>query len=105
MSRLQKTVYVVVTVIAAYIILNLGIILLPTTAQTQILPVLPWLALVSLGAYALASVGWAVYTTNDRPEAYKAPVKDVPALKRELRQRGVEVDSRVASVFEEPGIA
>ncbi|KAK9484314.1 dolichol-phosphate mannosyltransferase subunit 3, partial [Lipomyces starkeyi] len=102
MTRLQKTVYVVVTVIAAYIILNLGIILLSTTAQTRILPVLPWLALVSL---ALASVGWAVYTTNDRPEAYKGPVKDVPTLKREFSQRGVEVDSRVASVFEEPGIA
>ncbi|KAK9372213.1 dolichol-phosphate mannosyltransferase subunit 3 [Lipomyces chichibuensis] len=105
MTRLRKTVYVVVAVITAYIFLNLGITLLSTAAQTQIHPVLlPWLALVLFAAYALASVGWAIYATNDRPEACKAPAKDIAAV-RELRQRGVEVDSRVVNVFEEPGIA
>ncbi|KAK9428374.1 hypothetical protein V1505DRAFT_357863 [Lipomyces doorenjongii] len=102
MTTLQKTANVVVTVITAYIILNLVIILLPTTAQTQILSVL---ALVLVVGYALGSVGWATYTTNDRPEACKVSAKDIGSVKRELRQRGVAVDLRVADVFEEPGIA
>ncbi|KAK9387848.1 dolichol-phosphate mannosyltransferase subunit 3 [Lipomyces mesembrius] len=105
MTRLQKTVYIVVTVITAYIILNISIILLPTTAQTQILSILPWLALVLFVAFALGSVVWATYSTNDRPEACKTPVEDTAAVKRELRQQGVEVDSRVSDVFEEPEIA
>lgn len=76
-------------IIATYVILYLGIIPLPETVQTKIIPVvsitikqtkdafcilnklqLPWWGLVTFGAYCLSNIGSAMYTFRDCPEAY-----------------------------------
>lgn len=53
---------------------------------------LPLWALVSFGAYLLASLGWGVFTFNDCPEAHKELMGEIETAKVELRKLGVTVD-------------
>lgn len=53
---------------------------------------LPLWALVSFGAYLLASLGWGVLTFNDVPAAHAEIMGEIETAKVELRKLGVTVD-------------
>ncbi|EJD42759.1 dolichol-phosphate mannosyltransferase subunit 3 [Auricularia subglabra TFB-10046 SS5] len=57
-----------------------------------ILPVLPWWLLVSFGSYSLWTLGWAMLSFRECPEAYEELTKEVEQAKQDLRRRGVDVD-------------
>ncbi|KAJ4309019.1 hypothetical protein N0V84_011753, partial [Fusarium piperis] len=75
-----------------YLALFLELIPLPPLIQEQIVPVLPFWALVSFGAFLLFRLGWGILTFNDVPEAHKELMAEIDQAKTELRKMGVTVD-------------
>ncbi|KAK3044776.1 hypothetical protein LTS18_000381 [Coniosporium uncinatum] len=70
----------------------LGIIPFSPKIQDEIIPVIPFWAIVSFGAFLLFRLGYGVFTFNDVPEAHKELMQQIEQAKNELRSKGVEVD-------------
>ncbi|KAF9088911.1 hypothetical protein BGX29_003562 [Mortierella sp. GBA35] len=66
-------------------------ITLPETVQNFTLPVLPWWALVSFGAYSLGNIGYHVLTFRDCPEAFDELQVQIAEAQRDLRSKGVSI--------------
>ncbi|KAF3064143.1 dolichol-phosphate mannosyltransferase subunit 3 [Daldinia decipiens] len=92
MTRAQQTISVGLLVTSLYLALYLNLVPLPELVQTEIVPVLPFWALVSFGAYLLFRLGWNVMTFHDVPEAHKELTAEIELAKTDLRRLGVEVD-------------
>ncbi|KAK7705850.1 hypothetical protein SLS64_007798 [Diaporthe eres] len=92
MTRAQQTISIALLVSSAYLALYLNLIPLPAVVQSEIVPILPFWALVSLGAYLLVRLGWGVLTFNDVPEAHDELMSEIEVAKGELRKLGVTVD-------------
>jgi len=78
-----------------YVLLWLDILptpLISTERKNQIIPLLPWWALISLGSYCLWTLGWGVCTFGDCPEAYEELMGEITQARDELRPKGVRVD-------------
>ncbi|KAI9004402.1 dolichol-phosphate mannosyltransferase subunit 3 [Hyaloraphidium curvatum] len=56
-----------------------------------VVAVLPLYAIVTFGAYSLASIGYSLYTFRDCPEAYDSLMKEVTQAKAALREKGLVV--------------
>ncbi|KUI55689.1 hypothetical protein VP1G_10726 [Cytospora mali] len=65
MTRAQQTISIALLVSSVYLALYLRLVPLPAVVQTEIVPILPFWALVSFGAYLLVRLGWGVLTFND----------------------------------------
>ncbi|KAJ1337943.1 Dolichol-phosphate mannosyltransferase subunit 3 (DPM3) [Microdochium nivale] len=92
MTRAQQTISIGLLVTSLYLALFLQLVPLPELVQTEIVPVLPFWALVSFGAYLLFRLGFNVMTFNDVPEAYAELMSEIDLAKTDLRRLGVEVD-------------
>ncbi|KAI1172207.1 dolichol-phosphate mannosyltransferase subunit 3 [Nemania sp. FL0916] len=92
MTRAQQTISIGLLISSLYLALYLQLIPLPELVQTEIVPVLPFWALVSFGAYLLFRLGWNVMTFHDVPEAHKELVAEIELAKTDLRRLGVDVD-------------
>ncbi|KAI0173043.1 dolichol-phosphate mannosyltransferase subunit 3 [Hypoxylon sp. FL1284] len=92
MTRAQQTVSIGLLVTSLYLALHLRLVPLPDLIQTEIVPVLPFWALVSFGAYLLFCLGWNVMTFHDVPEAHKELMAEIDLAKTDLRGLGVDVD-------------
>ncbi|KAI1347321.1 dolichol-phosphate mannosyltransferase subunit 3 [Xylaria sp. FL0043] len=92
MTRAQQTISVGLLITSLYLALYLQLVPLPELVQTEIVPVLPFWALVSFGAYLLFRLGWNVMTFHDVPEAHKELVAEIEMAKKDLRNMGVDVN-------------
>ncbi|KAL6852312.1 hypothetical protein ACO1O0_006855 [Amphichorda felina] len=92
MTRAQQTISLGLLVSSLYLALFLELIPLPPLVQQQIVPLLPFWALVSFGALLLFRLGWGILTFNDVPEAHKELMKEIELAKTDLRGLGVDVD-------------
>ncbi|QUC16562.1 uncharacterized protein UV8b_00803 [Ustilaginoidea virens] len=92
MTRAQQTISFGLLVTSLYLALYLELIPLPALVQQQIVPVLPFWALVSFGALLLFRLGWGVFTFNDVPQAHKELMREIDLAKVDLRKLGVDVD-------------
>ncbi|GAP91459.1 putative dolichyl-phosphate mannosyltransferase polypeptide 3 [Rosellinia necatrix] len=92
MTRAQQTISIGLLITSLYLALYLQLVPLPELVQTEIVPVLPFWALVSFGAYLLFRLGWNVMTFHDVPEAHKELVAEIELAKKDLRRMGVDVD-------------
>ncbi|KAF3386304.1 hypothetical protein F1880_000029 [Penicillium rolfsii] len=92
MTRAQQTLSVLLLVSSLYLSLYLGLVPLNETVQTEIIPVLPFYALIVFGCYLLGRLGVAIFTFNDVPEAHAELQKEIELAKVELRKGNVEVD-------------
>jgi len=92
MTRATQTITILVVLVSFYIALFLGYAPLPEKVQNEVVPVLPFWAIVSFGAYLLFKLGWGVFTFNDVPEAHKELMAQIEQAKTELKARGVTVD-------------
>ncbi|KAI1452994.1 dolichol-phosphate mannosyltransferase subunit 3 [Annulohypoxylon moriforme] len=92
MTRAQQTISIGLLVTSFYLSLYLQLVPLPEVVQTEIVPVLPFWALVSFGAYLLFRLGWNVMTFHDVPQAHKELTVEIELAKLELRRLGVDVD-------------
>ncbi|KAI1074768.1 dolichol-phosphate mannosyltransferase subunit 3 [Whalleya microplaca] len=92
MTRALQTISIGLLVTSLYLALYLQLIPLPELVQTEIVPLLPFWALVSFGAFLLFRLGWNVMTFNDVPEAHKELMGEIDLAKADLRRLGVDVD-------------
>ncbi|OOF91272.1 dolichol-phosphate mannosyltransferase subunit 3 [Aspergillus sclerotioniger CBS 115572] len=92
MTRAQQTLSVLLLVSSLYLVLYLGLVPLNETVQTEIIPVLPFYALICFGCYLLGRLGLAILTFNDVPEAHEELQKEIEQAKAELRKANVDVD-------------
>ncbi|KAI9933404.1 hypothetical protein ASPWEDRAFT_43211 [Aspergillus wentii DTO 134E9] len=92
MTRAQQTLSVLLLVSSLYLVLYLGLVPLNETVQKEIIPVLPFYALISFGCYLLGRLGVAIFTFNDVPEAHEELQKEIEQAKAELRRGNVDVD-------------
>ncbi|WPA98483.1 uncharacterized protein RHO25_003095 [Cercospora beticola] len=75
-----------------YTILFAGLLPLPAAIQTEIIPYLPFWALISFGAYLLGKLGYGVLTFNDVPEAHEELMQQIQEARKDLKTKGVDVD-------------
>ncbi|KAE8365682.1 dolichol-phosphate mannosyltransferase subunit 3 [Aspergillus caelatus] len=92
MTRAQQTLSVLLLVSSLYLVLYLDLVPLNETIQKEIVPVLPFYALISFGCYLLGRLGVAILTFNDVPEAHEELQKEIGQAKAELRRQNVDVD-------------
>jgi dolichyl-phosphate mannosyltransferase polypeptide 3 len=92
MTRAQQTISLALLVSSLYLALFLELIPLPPLIQEQILPVLPFWALITFGSFLLFRLGLGVFTFNDVPEAHKELMGEIELAKKDLRAMGVDVD-------------
>ncbi|KAI0175454.1 hypothetical protein LQW54_008768 [Pestalotiopsis sp. IQ-011] len=92
MTRAQQTISIALLASSFYLALYLQLVPLPELIQTEVVPVLPFWALVSFGAFLLFRLGWNVMTFNDVPEAHKELMAEIEMAKQDLRGLGVDVD-------------
>lgn len=63
--------------------------ILPTKLQVEIVPVLPFWALISLACYLLGRLGWGVLNFNDTEDAYHELMGQIEQAKKDLDKRKV----------------
>ncbi|OHF00889.1 dolichol-phosphate mannosyltransferase subunit 3 [Colletotrichum orchidophilum] len=92
MTRAQQTISLALLVSSLYLALFLQLIPIPAKIQNDVVPVLPFWALISFGSYLLARLGYNVMTFNDVPEAHKELMAEIDEAVVDLRKLGVDVD-------------
>lgn len=92
MTKATETFLALFSASALYFALYTGVI--PTTAMfhDEILPFLPFWALVTFGAYALATLGWGVYSFKDKEASYKELLGQIDEAKAFYESKGVSLD-------------
>ncbi|KAK3203407.1 hypothetical protein GRF29_112g1242954 [Pseudopithomyces chartarum] len=93
MTRAQQTISIALLFTSLYLAVFMEVVSFPEKIQREIIPVLPFWALVSFGAYLLFKLGWGVFTFNDVPEAHKELMAQIHEARTELRAKGVDVGS------------
>ncbi|KAF2818977.1 dolichol-phosphate mannosyltransferase subunit 3 [Ophiobolus disseminans] len=91
MTRAQQTISIAMILTSIYLAVFLEIVSFPEKIQKEVVPVVPFWALVSFGAYLLFKLGWGVFTFNDVPEAYKELQAQILEARTDLKSKGVEV--------------
>lgn len=92
MTRAQQSISILLLVSSLYFVLYAGLIPINETVQEEIIPVLPFYALISFACYLLGRLGLAIFTFNDVPEAHEELQKEIEQAKTELRRARVDVD-------------
>ncbi|KAH6842675.1 dolichol-phosphate mannosyltransferase subunit 3 [Chaetomium sp. MPI-CAGE-AT-0009] len=92
MTRAQQTISLALLVSSFYLSLYLELLPLPPAVQEAIVPVLPFWALVTFGAWLLFRLGWGMLTFRDTPDAYAELMEEIKTAKADLRTKGVDVD-------------
>jgi len=91
MTRAQQTISIAMLLTSIYLALFLQVIPLPEKVQDEVVPVLPFWALISFGSYLLFKLGWGVFTFNDVPEAHKEIMQQIAEARKDLSAKGVDV--------------
>jgi len=92
MTRATQTTSTLIALVSAYLALFFEYVPLSPKIQQEVVPVLPFWALVTFGAYLLFKLGWGVLTFNDVPEAHKELMAQIEHARKELKAKGVDVD-------------
>ncbi|EXJ84646.1 hypothetical protein A1O3_05316 [Capronia epimyces CBS 606.96] len=100
MGRAAQTISFGLLLSSAYLLLVLPLLtedspipsILPTKIQVEIIPVLPFWALITLGAYLLGRLGLGVLRFNDTEDAYKELMGQIDVAKKNLDKRRVHWD-------------
>lgn len=92
MTKATETFVALFAVSAVYFALYTGVIPTGTLIHNEILPYLPWWALVTFGAYALGTLGWGVYTFKDKEASYKELLEQIDEAKAFYKTKGIDLD-------------
>ncbi|KAK5089419.1 hypothetical protein LTR70_006687 [Exophiala xenobiotica] len=100
MTRATQTISIALLASSTYLLLALPLLtdsspipsILPTKIQVEIIPVLPFWALITLAAYLLGRLGWGVLMFNDTEEAYNELMSQIDQAKKDLDKRKVAWD-------------
>jgi dolichyl-phosphate mannosyltransferase polypeptide 3 len=66
--------------------------ILPLKVQVEIIPVLPFWALITLASYLVGRLGLGVMTFNDCNDAYTELMAQIDTAKSDLKVRSVGTD-------------
>ncbi|KAF2852900.1 dolichol phosphate mannosyltransferas-like protein subunit 3 [Plenodomus tracheiphilus IPT5] len=91
MTRAQQTISIAMLLTSLYLAVFMEVVSFPEKIQKEVVPVLPFWALVSFGAYLLFKLGWGVFTFNDVPEAHKELMQQIHEARIDLKAKGVDV--------------
>ncbi|CAO2648013.1 Nn.00g089350.m01.CDS01 [Neocucurbitaria sp. VM-36] len=91
MTRAQQTISIAMLLTSIYLAVYMEVVSFPEKIQNEVVPVIPFWALVSFGAYLLFKLGWGVFTFNDVPEAHKELMQQISQARVELKAQGVDV--------------
>ncbi|KAF1842092.1 dolichol phosphate mannosyltransferas-like protein subunit 3 [Cucurbitaria berberidis CBS 394.84] len=91
MTRAQQTISIAMLLTSIYLAVFMEVIPFPEKLQNEVVPVLPFWALVSFGAYLLFKLGWGVFTFNDVPDAHKELMQQIAEARVDLKAQGVDV--------------
>ncbi|KAK5952119.1 hypothetical protein OHC33_007006 [Knufia fluminis] len=100
MTRATQTISIALLASSTYLLLALPLLtdsspipsILPTKIQVEIIPVLPFWALITLAAYLLGRLGWGVLMFNDTEDAYTELMSQIDQAKKDLDKRKVAWD-------------
>lgn len=92
MTKATETFVALFAASAVYFALYAGVIPTGKLVHDEILPYLPWWALVTFGAYALGTLGWGVFTFRDKEASYKELLQQIDEAKAFYKSKGVNVD-------------
>ncbi|KAF2730793.1 dolichol phosphate mannosyltransferas-like protein subunit 3 [Polyplosphaeria fusca] len=93
MTRAQQTISVALLLTSLYLAVFMEVVPLPEKIQDDIVPVLPFWALISFGSYLLFKLGLGVFTFNDVPDAHKELMAQIKEARADLQAKGVDVGS------------
>ncbi|CAI9638256.1 dolichol-phosphate mannosyltransferase subunit 3 [Alternaria burnsii] len=91
MTRATQTISIGMLLTSIYLSLFLQVVPLPQKIQEEIVPFLPFWALISFGAYLLFKLGWGVFTFNDVPQAHAELMQQIAEARKDLKAKGVDV--------------
>lgn len=91
-TRAEQTISIALLITSCYLSLFTKVVELPEHFQKEVVPYLPFWALMSFGAYLLGRLGYNVMTFRDVPEAHKELMEEISLAKADLRRLGVDVD-------------
>ncbi|RYN23281.1 hypothetical protein AA0119_g7180 [Alternaria tenuissima] len=91
MTRATQTISIGMLLTSIYLSLFLQVVPLPQKIQEEIVPFLPFWALISFGAYLLFKLGWGVFTFNDVPKAHAELMQQIAEARKDLQAKGVDV--------------
>jgi len=100
MTRAAQTISLALLAASAYLLLALPLLgdsspvpsILPTKIQIEVIPALPFWAVVSLGAYLLGRLGLGVLVFNDTKDAHTELMGQIDQAKKDLDKRNVGWD-------------
>lgn len=92
MTKATETFVALFAVSAVYFALVAGVIPTSEVIHNEILPYLPFWALVTFGAYALGTLGWGVLTFKDKEHSYKELLGQIEEAKDFYKKKGVDLD-------------
>lgn len=92
MTKATETGLTLFAVSAIYFALYSKLIPLSDKLYEDILPYLPWWALVTFGSYALATLGWGIVTFKDKEDKYKELVGQIEEAKEFYKSKGIDLD-------------
>ncbi|ODQ47124.1 hypothetical protein PICMEDRAFT_31359 [Pichia membranifaciens NRRL Y-2026] len=92
MTKAYETTVYALAISAIYFALWVGVFPTPAVFQNEVLPVVPWWALVSFGCYTLFSLGYGVYTLQDKKDKYVELTEQIKEAKTFLKAKGVDVN-------------
>lgn len=92
MTKATETAVAFLAVSAIYCALYTGTIPVCEKVHNEILPFLPWWALVTFGSYALGTLGWGVLTFKDKEESYRELLGQIDEAKAFYKKKGLDLD-------------
>lgn len=93
MTKATETFVALFAASAIYFALYAGVIPTGSLIHDEILPYLPFWALVAFGAYALGTLGWGVLTFKNKEGSYKELMQQIEEAKAFYKTKGVELDA------------
>lgn len=92
MTKATETAVAVFAVTAVYFALCTGVLPTGELVRNEILPYLPWWGLVTFGAYALGTLGWGVFTFQNKEASYKELLQQIDEAKVFYKSKGIDLD-------------
>ncbi|EGV61829.1 hypothetical protein PSN45_000514 [Yamadazyma tenuis] len=92
MTKATETLLALSAVGAVYFALLAKVIPSPQLFHQEILPYLPLWAVVSLGSYSLAVLGYRVFSFKDKPEKYKELLVQIDEAREFYKSKGIDLD-------------
>ncbi|KAI5965779.1 uncharacterized protein KGF55_001142 [Candida pseudojiufengensis] len=92
MTKATETALTIFAISSIYFALYTKLIPTPQIFYNEILPFLPFWALVSFGSYSLFTLGWGIITFKDKSNKYEELKIQIEEAKAFYKSKGIDID-------------